>query len=96
MKSIKEERRVEINVCSKKNIKAFVEKSGKDKNVTVQIEGRESEELFYGRSYGEAPEVDGLVYVHSTSPLNTGDFIRVKITKVFDYDLLGEVYESGK
>jgi ribosomal protein S12 methylthiotransferase len=62
----------------------------------VLIEGMESEGLYYGRSYGEAPEVDGLVYITSSIPIKTGAFVGVKITKAFDYDLLGEAYEFSK
>lgn len=93
--SIKEERKNRLMSVQKRISKRLL-RIRQGQKCDVQIEGRESEELYYGRSYGEAPEVDGKVYVHSTSPLMTGDFIRVKITKVFDYDLLGEVYESGE
>ena len=47
--------------------------------------------IFYeGRSYGEAPEIDGTVYVASSEPLNPGDMVRVKILEARDYDLIGE------
>lgn len=93
--AIKEERRARLMKVQKRISKRLM-RTRHGQICSVKIEGKESEELFYGRSYGEAPEVDGLVYVHSTSPLAAGDFIQVRITKVFDYDLLGEVYESGK
>jgi len=92
---VKQKRRVELMSVQKRISKRLM-RNRLGQKCTVKVEGRESEELFYGRSYGEAPEVDGLIYVYSTKPLNIGDFIKVKITKVFDYDLLGEVYESGK
>lgn len=47
--------------------------------------------IFYeGRSYGEAPEIDGTVYVASAEPLEKGDIIPVKILEARDYDLIGE------
>ncbi len=47
--------------------------------------------IFYeGRSYGEAPDIDGTVYVASAKPLEPGDMVRVKILEARDYDLIGE------
>ncbi|MCK5759552.1 MAG: 30S ribosomal protein S12 methylthiotransferase RimO [Clostridiales bacterium] len=47
--------------------------------------------IFYeGRSYGEAPEIDGIVYVACAQPLNRGDMVPVKILEARDYDLIGE------
>jgi ribosomal protein S12 methylthiotransferase len=62
----------------------------------VLVEGIESDGIYYGRSYGEAPEVDGLVYISSDNPLKIGEFTDVRITRAFEYDLLGEAYESRK
>ncbi|MBN2558678.1 MAG: 30S ribosomal protein S12 methylthiotransferase RimO [Clostridia bacterium] len=47
--------------------------------------------IFYeGRSYGEAPEIDGLVYVAAKEPLTPGSIARVRILDANDYDLTGE------
>ena len=47
--------------------------------------------IFYeGRSYAEAPEIDGLVYVASSEPLEPGDMVRVRILEAREYDLIGE------
>jgi len=64
----------------------------------VIIEGvNEQGSLYYGRSYGEAPEIDGRIYVKSSEKLQIGTFVHVRITKAYDYDLLGEkVNESGE
>lgn len=50
-------------------------------------------ESYYGRSYMDAPETDGKVYFTSKRRLENyvGNFIKVKITSVLDYDLIGEV-----
>lgn len=47
--------------------------------------------FYYGRSYAEAPEIDGLIYFTSPEPLGLGDFADVKILNAEDYDLIGEV-----
>jgi ribosomal protein S12 methylthiotransferase len=47
--------------------------------------------IFYeGRSYGEAPEIDGKVYVASAEPLESGTIVRVRILEAREYDLIGE------
>ena len=43
------------------------------------------------RSYMDAPDIDGMVFVHSDEELVSGDFIRVKITDFNEYDLIGEI-----
>ncbi|MGB9779356.1 30S ribosomal protein S12 methylthiotransferase RimO [Caldanaerobacter sp.] len=55
----------------------------------VMIEGFE-DGIYYGRSYMDAPEIDGIVYVKSNKKLLPGDFISVTIKDAFEYDLLGE------
>lgn len=58
----------------------------------VLIEGRdtEQEQVAYGRSYREAPEIDGQVYVENDSDSKAGDLVKVKIMQGFTYDILGE------
>ena len=48
-------------------------------------------EVYFGRSYGDAPDVDGKVYFTSKRKINPGAFVEVKITEALDYDLVGEV-----
>jgi len=48
-------------------------------------------EVYYGRSEGDAPDVDGKVYFKSRRKINSGAFVWVKITEALDYDLVGEV-----
>lgn len=62
----------------------------------VLIEGEDSEGVYFGRSYGQAPEVDGKVYFFSNKKLRQGDFAKVCIQKVYNYDLLGEYHEFSK
>ncbi|MCR5283254.1 MAG: 30S ribosomal protein S12 methylthiotransferase RimO [Lachnospiraceae bacterium] len=61
------------------------------KELPVMIEGWLSEEGTYvGRSYMDAPGIDGLVFVKCEKELMTGDFIRAVITGSYEYDLIGE------
>ena len=48
-------------------------------------------EVYYGRSYADAPDVDGKVYFTSRHKIAPGEFVKVKITEALDYDLVGEV-----
>ena len=47
-------------------------------------------QIYYGRSYADAPDVDGKVYFKSKSRVNSGDFVSVRIDEALDYDLVGE------
>lgn len=46
-------------------------------------------ESCYGRSYADAPEIDGKIYFTAKRRPKEGDFVRVKITEVLDYDIIG-------
>ena len=63
--------------------------------VTAMIEGKVADEDAYvARTYGDAPNVDGLLFVQTTEELNSGDFVRVRITGAVKYDLIGELTED--
>ena len=47
-------------------------------------------EVYYGRSYADAPDVDGRVYFTSAKRIEAGEFVSVKVTEALDYDLVGE------
>lgn len=47
--------------------------------------------FYYGHTYAEAPEIDGIVYFTSPEQLPTGSFVNIKILNTEDYDLIGEV-----
>ena len=56
----------------------------------VMIEGKVSGESAYiGRTYGDAPKVDGYIFVQTGELLMTGDFARVRVTGAMEYDLIG-------
>ena len=58
----------------------------------VMIEGKVADENAYvGRTYRDAPNVDGLIFVNTDEELMSGDFAKVKVTGAMDYDLIGEL-----
>ena len=60
--------------------------------VWVMIEGRLVEEnTFVGRTHRDAPGIDGLIFVEASEEMISGDFVKVKITKAVEYDLIGEL-----
>lgn len=63
-----------------------------EKFLEVLIEGRDTEQesVAYGRSYREAPEIDGQVYVECDTDSKPGDFVKVKVVQGFTYDVLAE------
>ena len=62
------------------------------KKMRVICEGYDPvSECFFGRSYADAPEIDGKVYFTAPKRLKEGEFVNVEITEVLDYDLLGKV-----
>lgn len=63
------------------------------KTVEVLVEGRDEEDpdLWIGRSWMDAPEVDGNVLIRSQRPLGIGSFYPVQITSAAEYDLVGKI-----
>lgn len=61
-------------------------------NYSVLVEGISEDGIFYfGRSYAEAPDIDGTIYFTSGEPLEIGKFAEVRILNAEQYDLIGEV-----
>ena len=66
----------------------------KGKELWVLIEGQVADENAYvGRTYRDAPDVDGYVFINTEETLLTGDFVKVRITGAYEYDLIGEIVE---
>ncbi|MCI7181846.1 MAG: 30S ribosomal protein S12 methylthiotransferase RimO [Schaedlerella sp.] len=62
--------------------------------VMVMIEGKVADENAYvGRTYRDAPGVDGLIFVETEEELMSGDFARVKVSGAIEYDLIGGLVE---
>ena len=63
----------------------------------VMIEGKVSGESAYiARTYGDAPKVDGYIFVQTGERelLMTGDFAKVRVTGALEYDLIGELADE--
>lgn len=63
--------------------------------LTVMVEGKVAEEDAYvARTYRDAPNVDGYLFINTTAQLMTGDFVKVLVTGSNEYDLIGEIYHG--
>lgn len=62
------------------------------REVLVMIEGKVADENAYvGRTYQDAPNVDGLIFVNTEAELVSGDFAMVRVSGALEYDLIGEL-----
>ncbi len=63
--------------------------------LTVMVEGKVADEdVYVARTYRDAPNVDGYLFLHTTANLMTGDFARALVTGSNEYDLIGEIYHE--
>lgn len=63
--------------------------------VTAMIEGQvANEDAYVARTYKDAPDVDGFLFVNTDRELMTGDFVKVRITGSYEYDLIGELEDE--
>ena len=89
----------EVKLCRKDEIMELQQEISMDKSerlvgkeLEVIIEGKASDEdVYVGRSYMDAPSVDGYVFINSEEELMSGDFAKVRIVKAMEYDLIGEL-----
>ena len=59
---------------------------------TVMVEGKAADEdVYVTRTYRDAPDVDGYLFLNTTASLMTGDFVKVLVTDSNEYDLIGEI-----
>ena len=62
------------------------------KELYAFIEGKVADENAYiGRTYKDAPDIDGYIFINTSEELMTGDFVKVKVTGAYEYDLIGEI-----
>lgn len=62
------------------------------REVLVMIEGKVADENAYiGRTYKDAPNVDGFIFINTEEELMSGDFAMVRVTGALEYDLIGEL-----
>lgn len=88
---IKEERQAELMELQQEIVFDQAEEMiGRE--VLVMIEGKVADENAYvGRTYRDAPNVDGLIFIHTEEELMSGDFAKVRVTQALEYDLIGEM-----
>ena len=90
---VKEERQAEIMELQQEIVFDQAE-AMIGREVLVMIEGKVADENAYvGRTYKDAPNVDGLIFINTEAELMSGDFARVKVTGALEYDLIGELME---
>ena len=91
---IKEERRDEIMELQQEiSLEKGNDRIGQE--LLVMIEGKVSGESAYiARTYGDAPKVDGYIFVQTGELLMTGDFAKVRVTGALEYDLIGELADE--
>ncbi len=90
---VKEERQAELMELQQE---VAFDKAGemKGREVLVMIEGKVADENAYvGRTYRDAPNVDGLIFINTEEELVSGDFVKVEVTGALDYDLIGGLVE---
>ena len=62
----------------------------------AMVEGRVADEdVYVARTYKDAPEVDGMLFLNTTASLVTGDFVKVLVTDANQYDLIGELLDGS-
>lgn len=88
---VKEARRDEILELQQQiSTELMYRKVGKTLDVLIEEEVP-GEKIYVGRTEYDAPEIDGVVYVHTERALRIGQFVKVKITDALEYDLIGEL-----
>ena len=86
------EKRFKVLMEEQKKISQEIQESllGTPQKVLIDEKDSEQKDVYLGRTELDAPDVDGVVFVHSRKALKPGDFVKVKITDTLEYDLVGE------
>lgn len=89
--TVKEERQAELMELQQE-IAFDMAENMIGREVLVMIEGKVADENAYvGRTYRDAPNVDGLIFVNTEEELVSGDFAKVRVSGAVDYDLIGGI-----
>ncbi len=86
---VKEARYNEI-MSMQAEISEKLHKDMEGKKLKVVVEGFDGDNLAVGRSYREAPDIDGSIYIENAAGLNIGDFVNVRILQGFTYEMVAE------
>ncbi len=89
--SVKEDRRDEIMELQQE-VAFDKAETQVGRELLVMVEGKVADENAYvTRTYMDAPDIDGYLFLNGEEELMTGDFVRVKVTGAYEYDLVGEM-----
>lgn len=91
---VKEERRAEaMELQQEISLEKCQDMIGR--TVLVMIEGKVADENAYvGRTYRDAPGVDGYIFINTDQELMSGDFVHARVTGALEYDLMGELCDE--
>lgn len=84
------EQRREILMLEQQQISLKNNREMVGKVLEVLADGRDRDG-YYGRTYGDAPEIDNAVLFHSDREIKAGEYVRVKVEHALEYDLVGRV-----
>lgn len=66
------------------------------RELTAFVEGKVvDEDVYISRTYRDAPDVDGYLFIQTARELMSGDFVKVKVTGAHEYDLIGELIDES-
>ena len=92
--SVKLERQAEIMELQQ-DIAFDKDESMIGRSLLAMIEGKVADENAYvARTYRDAPNVDGYLFINTSRELMTGDFVQARVTGAYEYDLIGELEDE--
>ena len=86
---VKENRYHEL-MALQAGISEEIHQEREDAELDVLVEGFDEDNLAYGRSTHEAPDIDGTIFIENAEGLEVGDMVRVRILQGFTYEMVGE------
>lgn len=89
----KKHRRAEVVMEEQYRVLEAFNASQIGRRLTVLVEGRARDGLWYGRSYMDAPDIDTKVFFTGPADCPSGSYVAVEITGTEEYDLLGRMLE---
>ena len=86
---VKENRYHEL-MALQAGISEEIHQEREDAELDVLVEGFDEDNLAYGRSTHEAPDIDGTIFIENAEGLKVGDMVRVRILQGFTYEMVAE------
>ncbi len=86
---VKENRYHEL-MALQAGISEEIHQEREEAELDVIVEGFDEDNLAYGRSSHEAPDIDGTIFIENAEGLKVGDMVRVRILQGFTYEMVGE------